>query len=89
MDNAQADAIAQAVLAPEFQERVRRKRAQAAAQWAVGQRRARFVVLGYLLGAALGHFWFGQMTYMGIAGALAGRLTEALRERFRKNNPAP
>jgi len=90
MDRTQADAIAQAMLEPDVkaQEEIRRKRAQDAAKLAAQRRHAGFVLVGYVAGAAVGHFAFGRIAFFGLIGAAAGMLGSVLVGWLRKRGAA-
>ncbi len=86
MDRTQADAVAQAMLEPDVkaQEENRRRRAQDAAKLANQRNHAKFVIGGYLAGAAIGYFAFGRIAHFGLMGAVLGMLTSLLAVHLRK-----
>ena len=74
MDKSQADAIAQAILAPdlEAQEALRRKRAKEA-WWLAEKRKVAWLVLaGFAVGAAAAHYAGERFTVGGLWGGISG-----------------
>jgi len=74
MDKTQAEAIAQAILAPhqQVQEEIRKKRAEEAAQLARKRRVAWFALAGCGIGAAIAYLGGGRFTIGVIWGGLVG-----------------
>ena len=73
MDRSQAEAIAQAILAPdlEAQEALRRKRAKEA-WWLIEKRKvAWFILVGFAVGAAIAHFVGERFNAGGLWGAIS------------------
>ena len=90
MDRTQADAIAQAMLEPDAkaQEELRRRRAQDTAKLATQRRHAGFVLVGYVAGAAIGHFAFGRIALFGLLGAFFGMLASLVVVQIRNRGAA-
>ena len=80
MDEKQADAVAAAILAPDLraQEDIRHKRALEAQLPASQRRQTIFVLSGFAVGAAIGYFGFGGISYFAISGAFVGFLVARL-----------
>ena len=70
MERSQVDAIAKAILEPDLkaQEELTRKRALDAAKLSLQRRAARFGLVGFAIGAAVGYFAFNKIFPYGLAG---------------------
>lgn len=89
MDRKQADAIAQAILEPDLkaQDALVHKRAEDAAKLAQQQRHAWSGLVGFAIGAAIGHFAFGRLSYGGLIGLCGGILISVLVGRISRMFP--
>lgn len=91
MDRKQAQAIVQAILEPDLkaQDALVHKRAEEAAKLTQLRRRAWLGLAGFAIGAAIGHFAFGRVSYGGLIGLFVGMLVGVLVGRISRMLPTP